>query len=158
MNIIIFGPPGAGKGTQSDFIVRKYNLFQVSTGKILREEIKDKTDLGHKISELMSSGSLVDDSIVNKLIEEIVSDKKYENRFIFDGYPRNLDQAYNLSNLLNKYRPKLFISGHSHILKIIQDREYNLLHIRPFELNPAYLQLNELSLYLGIFVLVTSSV
>ncbi len=109
MNIIIFGPPGAGKGTQSDFIVRKYNLFQVSTGKILREEIKDKTDLGHKISELMSSGSLVDDSIVNKLIEEIVSDKKYENRFIFDGYPRNLDQAYNLSNLLNKYNQKIDI-------------------------------------------------
>ena len=68
MNLIIFGPPGAGKGTQSDFIVKKYNLFQVSTGKILREEIKNKTEVGQKISMLMSSGSLVDDKVVNKLI------------------------------------------------------------------------------------------
>ncbi len=109
MNIIIFGPPGAGKGTQSDYIVKKYNLFQVSTGKILREEIKNKTDLGQKISSLISSGSLVEDKIVNKLIEEIVSDKKYENRFIFDGYPRNLDQASNLDNLLHKNKQKIDI-------------------------------------------------
>ena len=109
MNLILFGPPGAGKGTQSDFIVKKYNLFQISTGKILREEIKNKTEIGQKISVLMSSGSLVEDKIVNKLIEDIVSDKKYENGFIFDGYPRNLDQANNLSNLLNKYNQKIDI-------------------------------------------------
>ena len=109
MNLIIFGPPGAGKGTQSDFIVKKYNLFQVSTGNILRKEIKDKTDLGQKISSLMSSGSLVDDSIVNKLIEEIISDKRYENKFIFDGYPRNIDQANNLNSVLKKYNQKIDI-------------------------------------------------
>ena len=109
MNIIIFGPPGAGKGTQSDFIVKKYNLFQVSTGNILRKEIKDKTDLGQKISSIMSSGSLVDDSIVNKLIEEIISDKRYENKFIFDGYPRNIDQANNLNSVLKKYNQKIDI-------------------------------------------------
>ena len=109
MNIIIFGPPGAGKGTQSDFIVKKYNLLQVSTGKILRDEIKNKTNLGQKISSLMSAGSLVEDKIVNKLIEEIVSNRNNENRFIFDGYPRNLDQASNLDNLLKKYEQKINI-------------------------------------------------
>ena len=76
MNLIIFGPPGAGKGTQSDYIVKKYSLYQISTGKILRDEIKNKTELGNRISTLMSTGSLIDDKIVNKLIENIVSDKK----------------------------------------------------------------------------------
>ena len=109
MNLIIFGPPGAGKGTQANFIVKRYNLLQVSTGNILREEIKNKTEIGQKISSLMSSGSLVDDKIVNKLIEDIVSDRKYENKFIFDGYPRNLDQANNLDILLKKYDQKIDI-------------------------------------------------
>ena len=107
MNLIIFGPPGAGKGTQSDYIVKKYNLLQISTGKILRDEIKNKTELGNRISTLMSSGSLVDDIVVNKLIENIVSDKKNANKFIFDGYPRNLNQANNLDNLLKKNGQKI---------------------------------------------------
>ena len=107
MNLIIFGPPGAGKGTQSNFIVKRHNLFQISTGKILREEIKNKSELGQKISKLMSSGSLVQDEIVNKLIKNIVSDQKYNNRFIFDGYPRNLNQARFLDNLLTSKKQKI---------------------------------------------------
>ena len=107
MNLIIFGPPGAGKGTQSNFIVNKYNLFQLSTGKILREEVTNKTKLGVKIASLMSSGSLIENEIVNKLIEGFVSNKKYKNRFIFDGYPRNIEQANNLDVLLNKHGQKI---------------------------------------------------
>ncbi len=107
MNLIIFGPPGAGKGTQSNFIVKKHNLFQISTGKILREEITNKSELGQKISKLMSSGSLVQDEIVNKLIENIVSDQNHKYRFIFDGYPRNLNQAKFLDSLLTSHKQKI---------------------------------------------------
>ena len=89
MNIIIFGPPGAGKGTQSSYIVKKFNLFQLSTGDLLREEINKKTDLGNKISSIVNSGALVSDEIINKLIENVVANDKYKNHLIFDGYPRN---------------------------------------------------------------------
>ena len=107
MNLIIFGPPGAGKGTQADFIVEKYNLFQLSTGEILRNEIKNKTELGIKISSSINSGSLVSDDIVEKLVEIFISDEKYKNRLIFDGYPRNLIQAKTLKKLLSKYNQKI---------------------------------------------------
>ncbi len=99
MNIIIFGPPGAGKGTQSKFIVNKFNLFQLSTGEFLRNEIKSKTELGVKIATIVNSGSLVSDDIVSKLIEKIIKKDEYKNRMIFDGYPRNLIQAENLKIL-----------------------------------------------------------
>ncbi len=107
MNIIIFGPPGAGKGTQSDFIVNKYNLYQLSTGELLRNEIKNKTSLGDEISAIINSGSLVSDDIVKKLVEKFISGKEYKNRLIFDGYPRNLNQAETLKNMLSKYEQKI---------------------------------------------------
>ncbi len=109
MNLIIFGPPGAGKGTQSKFIVKNHNLLQLSTGEILRNEIKNKTELGIKISSIMNSGTLVSDEIVSSLIEKFISKKEYKNRFIFDGYPRNLNQAKNLNDLLKKYEQKIGI-------------------------------------------------
>ena len=100
MNIVIFGPPGAGKGTQSNLIVKKFKLFQLSTGEILRKEIKDNTDLGQRISSIIQLGNLVSDEIVGNLIEKYISNKIYKNKLIFDGYPRNLTQAKNLNDLL----------------------------------------------------------
>ena len=107
MNIVIFGPPGAGKGTQSKFIVKKFNLHQLSTGELLRKEIRDKTKLGLEISSLMNSGQLVSDQVVSDLIEKFISNIKFKNRLIFDGYPRNKIQAENLKKLLKNYDQKI---------------------------------------------------
>ena len=107
MNIVIFGPPGAGKGTQSNFIVKKYQLHQLSTGELLRNEIKNKSELGGKISTIMNSGHLVSDQIASDLIEKFISNIEFKNRLIFDGYPRNKLQAENLNNLLNKNDQKI---------------------------------------------------
>ena len=109
MNIVIFGPPGAGKGTQSNFIVKKFNLHQLSTGELLRNEIKNKSKLGEEISSIINAGNLVSDKIAGDLIEKYVSDDRYKNKLIFDGYPRNLNQATNLNFLLNKYNQKIDI-------------------------------------------------
>ena len=109
MNIVIFGPPGAGKGTQSNKIVEKFNLHQLSTGELLRKEIKDNTKLGQEISSIIKDGNLVSDKIAGDLIEKHLSNRVYKNRLIFDGYPRNLIQAKNLENLLKKYNQKIDI-------------------------------------------------
>ena len=109
MNLVIFGPPGAGKGTQSNFIVEKFKFYQLSTGDLLRKEVKSKSKLGIEISSIINSGSLVSDEIVSKLIANYLSNDKYKNKLIFDGYPRNLKQANNLDNLLKKYNQKISI-------------------------------------------------
>ena len=107
MNIVIFGPPGAGKGTQSNHIIKKFKIHQLSTGELLRNEIKNKTPLGVEISSIMNSGKLVSDEIVSDLIEKFISNKEFRNRLIFDGYPRNKIQAENLNSLLKKYNQKI---------------------------------------------------
>ena len=101
MNIIIFGPPGAGKGTQSKILVDKLNSFQVSTGDMLRDEINNNTEIGKKIIDSMDNGKFVDDEIVNKLLEKIIFDPK-KNKLIFDGYKRTLKQAKNLEVFFKK--------------------------------------------------------
>ena len=107
MNIILFGPPGAGKGTQSKYLVKKVNGFQVSTGDMLRNEIYKNSEIGKEISNDMEDGNFVNDKIVNKLIKEIIYDSQKKNRLIFDGYPRSLSQAKDLDIFLKDAGQKI---------------------------------------------------
>ena len=107
MNIILFGPPGAGKGTQSKYLVNKLNSYQISTGDLLREEIKKNSEIGKSIINDMNHGNFVSDEVVNKLIKNLVSDPQKRNKLIFDGYPRSLNQAKNLDSLLDISNQKI---------------------------------------------------
>ena len=107
MNIILFGPPGAGKGTQANNLVKFYDLHKVSTGDLLRNEVQKNSNLGNKIKFILDKGSFVSDDIINDLIEKILSNNKLYNRLIFDGYPRNLNQAKNLNLLLKQFNQKI---------------------------------------------------
>ena len=101
MNVIIFGPPGSGKGTQSQNLVNKFDLHQVSTGDLLRLEIKEKSEIGKKIEKIIEQGDFVKDNIVNELLNRVITNPKYKNRIVFDGYPRNINQAETLEVMLN---------------------------------------------------------
>tara|TARA_B100000242_G_scaffold245801_1_gene186336 strand:- start:288 stop:863 length:576 start_codon:yes stop_codon:yes gene_type:complete len=107
VNIILFGPPGAGKGTQAKYLVKKLNNFQVSTGDLLRDEIKKESEIGKKIINYMNEGKFVDDIIVNNLMKKIIFDPKKKGKLIFDGYPRTLDQARNLDTWLDDSNQKI---------------------------------------------------
>ena len=101
MNVILFGAPGAGKGTQAEFLIEKFNLIQISTGDMLREAVKRKTGLGKKVETIMANGDLVPDEIIFSLISDRLNDKDIKNGFIFDGFPRNLNQAQKLNEIIN---------------------------------------------------------
>ena len=107
MNLILFGPPGAGKGTQAQFIVKKFNYFQLSTGDLLRDEIKNKTLIGNKIDTIISKGDFVSDEIVNTLLKKSIKNLMFRDRIIFDGYPRNILQAQNLNKILMEFEQKI---------------------------------------------------
>ena len=118
MNIILFGPPGAGKGTQAQFIVNKHNYFQLSTGDLLRQEIKLKTPLGSEVEKLISNGKFVSDEIVNTLLRQSITNLKFRDRIIFDGYPRNIQQAKNLELILAEFSQTI---GHIIFLNVSKD-------------------------------------
>jgi len=107
VNIILLGLPGAGKGTQGNILAKIFNLYKISTGDLLRDEIKKKSTLGNKIKTIINKGLLVSDDIINNLVENILSNKNYYNRLIFDGYPRTLNQAKHLDLLVIKYNQKI---------------------------------------------------
>ena len=107
MNIILFGPPGAGKGTQSNNLVKDFNLYKISTGDLLRKVVKEKSALGIEIKSILDQGMLVSDDIINGLIETILSNKSNFNRLVFDGYPRNFNQVKHLDILIKKYNQKI---------------------------------------------------
>jgi len=107
VNLILFGPPGAGKGTQAKYLVNKLNGFQVSTGDMLRNEIQNDSEIGKKIFHDMNDGKFVNDEIVNKLIKNVIFDPNKKGKLIFDGYPRSLSQAKNLDLLLKESNQKV---------------------------------------------------
>ena len=97
----MLGSPGAGKGTQAQNIVNKFNLNQISTGDLLRNEINNKTVIGREIEKIINKGDFVTDEIVDRLLKKVVISANIRNNIIFDGYPRNINQAENLELILN---------------------------------------------------------
>lgn len=108
LNIALFGPPGAGKGTQSEKLIARYGLFYISTGDMLRKEIASGSDLGKKIDEIISAGHLVSDELIMRIIRKTLSENPHEKGILFDGFPRNLPQARLLEDLLDELHCPFF--------------------------------------------------
>lgn len=107
MNLMLFGAPGAGKGTQAKFLIEKYNIPQISTGDILRAAIADKTEMGMEAKKFMDDGKLVPDSTIIGIIKDRLAENDCKNGFILDGFPRTLAQAEALEELMQKMDIKL---------------------------------------------------
>jgi adenylate kinase len=104
LNIVLFGPPGAGKGTQAQFLVENFNLMHLSTGDMLRNQIARRTDLGIKAGEIIDRGELVSDEMVVGMIADVFQEEKCCKGFVFDGFPRTVAQALALDVLLKKHQ------------------------------------------------------
>ena len=125
MNIILFGPPGAGKGTQAKFIINKYNLVQISTGDMLREAVKSGSELGNKVKVIMDKGDLVSDDIIMSIISERVIEEDCKKGFILDGFPRTLNQAKELDKMLDHKNLKI-----DHVIEILVDEDLLISRIK----------------------------
>ena len=120
MNLILFGPPGAGKGTQSKMLIDKFNIVQISTGDMLRDEVKSQSDLGKSAKSIMDRGDLISDEIIISMIKKRLLMSDCKNGFILDGFPRTLNQALELEALLEDLKIKI-----DHVIQIEVDE--NLL-------------------------------
>ena len=118
MKLILLGPPGGGKGTQSKFLMEEFSIPQISTGDMLRKNVSEKTELGLKAKEFMDQGELVDDFLILKMIEKRLNNNDCKNGYILDGFPRTIKQAEGLNELLNKINQKL-----DHVIVIDVDDE-----------------------------------
>ena len=107
MKLVILGPPGAGKGTQAEYIVKRYNIPHISTGDIFRENIKNNTELGKKAKSYMDKGLLVPDDLVIALVEDRLNKDDAKEGFLLDGFPRTVAQAVSLDSILSKNDDKL---------------------------------------------------
>ena len=125
MNIILFGPPGAGKGTQAKFIIDNYNLVQISTGDMLRVAVTSGSDLGNKVKVIMDKGDLVSDDIIMSIISEKVIEEDRKKGFILDGFPRTLNQAKELDKMLDHKNLKI-----DHVIEILVDEDLLISRIK----------------------------
>ena len=107
MKVILFGPPGAGKGTQAKYLIEKYKIVQISTGEMLRDAVKSGTKLGITVKSIMDKGDLVSDQVIMSIIGERIEKKDCSKGFILDGFPRTLNQAKELDNLLDIKKMKI---------------------------------------------------
>ena len=125
MNLIMFGPPGAGKGTQAKLIQDKHHLKQLSTGDMLRGEVAAETDLGRRLKRIMNAGELVSDEIIIELIANCIAEPECERGFILDGFPRTVGQAEALGNMLEHMARKI-----DHVIVLEVDENALLDRIR----------------------------
>ena len=129
MIVVLLGPPGAGKGTQANILCKSKEFFHFSTGDILRDEIKKKSEIGQKIESIINAGKLVGDEIIIKIVEKILSEELSRNKgILFDGFPRNVDQAHGFEELLKKKKQKIdcvihILIDEEEIIKRIQKRQ-----------------------------------
>jgi len=131
MHLILFGAPGVGKGTQAKLISKKFNIPQISTGDMLREAVKEQTELGKQAAAIMAQGKLVPDSIMLGLIRDRITKEDCKDGFILDGFPRTLVQAQDLDNLMrdlslpNFKCIEIFVPGHEIISRLVNRRICN---------------------------------